>query len=451
MKHYAIHVGIDVAKSKHDCCVMDNEAHILIKKFSFDNTLPGYQKLVDTVTTLTEDHSSIIFGMEMTGIYGHNLFERLKANGFNVIMIKPETVMRYRDYKGLPKSDKLDARCITEILVRNEAVAIPSQKKEYGELKLLTRRRSALSKMLTQEKNRFLARIDVYFPDLPNVFKSGHTTLKAVFSSYSTPYSITHADKAELLALIKRASKNRYGVDKMNELILAAHNSIAVHTSISPEDYIYILSLLESINFLEKQISDLDKMIEAKAIQFDAYSVLLSFTGCGKTTAAVIIGELGDLSRFHKASQIVSFAGLYGNNSQSGSSIDKRGKISKKGSRELRHALYLVAEFARRNNPVLKDYFTRKKNGDKKKHILAVNAVANKLCAILFSIIRNHQTYVIKHRDLLRLPEVTRTEFFQNADTVFSPRTRRKIYLFEDEFGAVNQFVFKSTNDLAIE
>ncbi len=53
--------------------------------------------------------------------------------------------------------------------------------------------------------------------------------------------------------------------------------------------------------------------------------------------------EIGDISRFHKASQIVSLAGLYGDNSKSGSSVNKRGKISKKGSRYLRHAIYMVA------------------------------------------------------------------------------------------------------------
>ena len=36
----------------------------------------------------------------------------------------------------------------------------------------------------------------------------------------------------------------------------------------------------------------------------------------------------------------------------------------------------MVAEFARRNNPIFKAYFTRKKNGDRTKHTLAVNAVA---------------------------------------------------------------------------
>lgn len=108
---------------------MDKDSNIQIKKFTFDNTLLGYQKFIDRVTAHTSDTSNISFGMGVTGIYGDNLYERLKMDGFNVIMIRPESVKKYRDYIGLQKNDKLDAKCITEILVRGEAKPISSQKK----------------------------------------------------------------------------------------------------------------------------------------------------------------------------------------------------------------------------------------------------------------------------------------------------------------------------------
>ena len=120
----------------------------------------------------------------------------------------------------------------------------------------------------------------------------------------------------------------------MKELVEAAQNSIAVRTHISDEERFHILSLMDFVHYLESQIHELERLIDAKASHFPAYRMLLSFTGCGKPTAATIIAELGDLSRFHKASQIVSFAGLFGYNSDSGDSVNKRGKLSKKGSRE---------------------------------------------------------------------------------------------------------------------
>lgn len=111
----------------------------------------------------------------------------------------------------------------------------------------------------------------------------------------------------------------------------------------------------------------------------------------------------------------------------------------------------MVAEFARRNNPILKDYFTRKKNDDHKKHILAVNSITNKLCAILFCIMRSKSIYVIKYRDLANLPKVTKNEFFHNVETDFLATTRKKKYLFEDALGEVHEFVYRSTLKLSIE
>ncbi|MEG0291086.1 MAG: transposase, partial [Erysipelotrichaceae bacterium] len=85
MNHYSLFVGIDVAMMKHDCCIMDKDSKILIKKFTFNNTLPGYQKFVDKLTTFSTDKSQIFIGLEVTGIYGDNLYERLKMDGFNII------------------------------------------------------------------------------------------------------------------------------------------------------------------------------------------------------------------------------------------------------------------------------------------------------------------------------------------------------------------------------
>ncbi|TDW07420.1 transposase IS116/IS110/IS902 family protein [Breznakia blatticola] len=446
MQNYSVFVGIDASQNKHDFSVMNSSLSILNnkKKVTFDNTLQGYQKFIDTVTTIEPDLSKVLFGLEVTGVYGDGLFDRLKLNGLNVIMIRPESVKKYRDYIGLPKTDKLDAKCITEILARGEAKAVSEKKKEYDELKTLTHRRSSLSKTLTQEKNRLNAKVVKFFPELLHVFKSGHNTLRAIFSSYSTPYSIINADKDELLLLIQSASKKHYGLDKMNALISASKNSIVTHTILSEEDTFTIQSLLESVIYLEGKLRELDKRIESKLESFPLYKIILSFTGCGKLSAATIIAELGDITRFNKASQIVKFAGIFGDNSESGTSVNRRGRMAKKGSRDLRHALYMIAEFARRNNPILKDVFNRKKNGDRKRHILAVNALTNKICAILFSIMRNESVFVIQHRDLMRIPEVTRAEFFQNIETEFSSSTRKKIYKFEDEFGEIHDFVYRS-------
>ncbi|MBS6169228.1 MAG: hypothetical protein KIC65_11490, partial [Firmicutes bacterium] len=72
-------------------------------------------------------------------------------------------------------------------------------------------------------------------------------------------------------------------------------------------------------------------------------------------------------------------------------------------------------------------------------------------CTILFSIMRNESLYVIKYRDLAKLPELTRNEFFYNVETDFSATTRKKKYFYEDALGEVHEFVYCSTPKSVIE
>ena len=65
--------------------------------------------------------------------------------------------------------------------------------------------------------------------------------------------------------------------------------------------------------------------------------------GVGLVIATTIIGELGDLRRFGRSRQLVSFAGLNPVVRRSGTSVNKRTRMSKCGSTRARRALYLCA------------------------------------------------------------------------------------------------------------
>ena len=108
---YDYYVGIDCAQNKHDFAMKNNQDKFLIKKGHFSNTLQGYEKFLNTVLSKCLDKDRILFGMEVTGIYGTNLFERLKSEGYHVVMISPDSVKKYRDYKWLYCRTSFERRC----------------------------------------------------------------------------------------------------------------------------------------------------------------------------------------------------------------------------------------------------------------------------------------------------------------------------------------------------
>ena len=80
----------------------------------------------------------------------------------------------------------------------------------------------------------------------------------------------------------------------------------------------------------------------------------------------------------------------------------------------------MIAEFARRHNPVLKHQFERIKNGNKKRHKLANIAIANKIARYIYSIMKNKSSFVILHEHIMRLPEETRDTFFTSISVSYT-------------------------------
>ena len=76
------------------------------------------------------------------------------------------------------------------------------------------------------------------------------------------------------------------------------------------------------------------------------YTLLITIPGIGNVTAAIILGEIGDINRFDNPSKLVAYAGLDATVSQSGEYECSTNHLSKRGSPYLRKALYQAAFIA---------------------------------------------------------------------------------------------------------
>jgi transposase len=121
--------------------------------------------------------------------------------------------------------------------------------------------------------------------------------------------------------------------------------------------------------------------------------VITTIVGIGEILGAIIVSEIGDISRFDSASKLVAFAGLDATVSQSGQFVGNQNKISKRGSPYLRRAIWTAATVAAFADPALSEYYQSLKS--RGKHLLtAIGAVARKLCNIIFAVLRDNKPYV---------------------------------------------------------
>jgi transposase len=122
------------------------------------------------------------------------------------------------------------------------------------------------------------------------------------------------------------------------------------------------------------------------------FRLMLTVPGIGETSALQILGELVVLSDKLDARQWVAFAGIDPSQFTSGSSVQKRPRISRGGSRHLRRALYMPALVALRREPHLRAFYQRLLSHGKAR-LQAVVAVMRKLLHALFAMFRSNQSY----------------------------------------------------------
>ena len=76
-----IYVGIDVAKDKHDCCIISSEGEIIADVFTIPNNMDGFDLLLIRIKSALVELDKVKVGLEATGHYSYNIFGYLLDKG----------------------------------------------------------------------------------------------------------------------------------------------------------------------------------------------------------------------------------------------------------------------------------------------------------------------------------------------------------------------------------
>lgn len=141
---------------------------------------------------------------------------------------------------------------------------------------------------------------------------------------------------------------------------------------------------------LQKQRDSLIKDITN--IMEQANSPICSIPGIGTWLGAIIISEIGDVSRFKSATKLLAYAGLDPSVRQSGNFNATNIKMSKRGSKHLRYAIIKASNIIIWNNATFHNYYTTKMTQGKS-HLNAVGHVSHKLTRVIFKLLNENTTF----------------------------------------------------------
>ena len=129
--------------------------------------------------------------------------------------------------------------------------------------------------------------------------------------------------------------------------------------------------------------------------------LLNKFKGVGFISAVTLMCEIGDFSAFKKPKQLYAYFGLDPAVKESGKFKGTKVSMSKRGSRVARRVIFTIALVSVRsskngepNNPVLKDYYDKKK--ESKPKMVAIGAVMHKVSNIIFAVLRDNKPFVLR-------------------------------------------------------
>jgi len=212
----------------------------------------------DRLSELAEEYAGSEAAIEASSNY-RLIYERLDEH-LDVTLVHPSKNRIIAD--ATVKTNRVDAKRLAQMLRADMLAESYVPPDEIRVLRDLVRTRKSLVEERTAEKNR----------------------VRAVLTRTDNTYD------SELFGPTGREFLAELSLSDADRAILEAHLSV--------------------IDAYDEQIEKIEEKIERKVLESPAAVGLLTIPGVGQYTAAVIVSEIGEINRFSKDKQLVSYAGL---------------------------------------------------------------------------------------------------------------------------------------------
>lgn len=263
-------------------------------------------------------------------------------------------------YPGEAKTDARDAFVIADAArsMPHTLRSIEQDDEAVAELEMLV----GFDDDLVSEANRLSNRLRGLFtqvhPHVERVLgpRMQHPAVLALLERFGSPAQIRRLGRRRITSLIRPKAPRM--ADRLTGEIFTALDEQTVVVPGTDAASLIVPSLARSLTAVLDQRRLLDKRLNELLDVHPLSKVLTSMPGVGVRTAARLLIDVGDGSRFPSAAHLAAYAGLAPTTRSSGSSI--RGEQqSRRGNKQLKRAFFLSA-FAALSDPASRTYYDKK-------------------------------------------------------------------------------------------
>ncbi|MBN1127521.1 MAG: IS110 family transposase [Chitinispirillaceae bacterium] len=383
-------VGIDIGKNKHSAFAITSSGETIAALAIFTNDREGVDRLEACVLEPAGGPRKLLFAMEATGHYWMALYQELVRRDYRGVVLNPiQTHGEARTRIRKTKTDKRDAEGIARFILTGKAHAARIPDERTLELRILVRRRHQLVQMKGDTERAAQSLTDRVFPEYDRCFcKPFLPSARAMIRAVGIGPNGLLRDRDLTAEVLTRASRKRFGPDRIENLLGKAERSIGIGLA---EDVVSdeLRQTFDLIEELELQIAEIEYQLECRIEEMP--SPLLSL-GINASLAATIHAESDPASDFPSARQYAAYAGLEPSTFESGQMKGTRTHISKRGSPHLRRALYLSAFSVYRKHDYFHCIYRRfRKKGHKHNDALVI--VARRLALVVWRMLKDNRPF----------------------------------------------------------
>ena len=400
-------VGIDVGKDKHHAFMGSATGKSLFRKLIFENNMDGFSMLLKTAEAIKSQNSlsKIVFGVEPTGNYHKPLARHLIRCDCNVVLVSGVAVKRNRELLD-GRWDKHDTKCaanIADLVSRRRCLYYDSPSPGIIELRSSLSLRRRLKKeehsLRMRIRNNLLAQ---YFPELDRFYSACESESLAIVKWCLDPNKIAGMDFESFFQMVTRTRRGTAQLLRLRKIHQQAIESIGCPMGSAAAFEAQLL--VDKLKQVRQQLKDTEAAIKKDAREFDEYSYLLTIPGFGPYISARVLASIGDPFRFKNRKQLIKMAGYDLCAKRSGKTSDKAVPvISKKGSSELRYALYQAAKVASARVDLFRTYFTKLLRGRERERGIKTKMcvkLAAKMLVIAWTLMKKREVFDPAHLNI---------------------------------------------------
>jgi transposase len=384
------YLGGDVSKGYSDFVILDNKKQRVEENFQLDDTIAGHSLLYDRLRSFFEEHpdAELCAAVESTGGYENNWYNTLRKfqSSFNIktARLNPAGVCKNTE-AGLKRiiTDKISAQSVAEYLITHPEKVMYQQQDYWASL----RKQWSFIRMLTKQSTQLFNQLEsLLYSANPEILKYCQEGVPAwilkLLRQYPTAAKLARA-KVSVVSRIPYVSTSR-----AKELVASAKATVAsASDSVTAQ---LISATVNQIQHIQKTITAQIKIMTEECTTPEV-ELLKTFTGIGDYSAIGLMLEIQAVERFPTAKKLASFFGLHPVFKISGDGVGAV-RMSKRGRREPRRILFMVAMTAIVSNSLIRDLYQKHVAKGMEK-MAAIGLCMHKILRIIYGMLKSNTPF----------------------------------------------------------